>query len=66
MKYKVLDSSGLAFNRNFNGLELEYLGIESRTDQIILKQPPVDINGNKCIGVVIMDRTSVKLVIETN
>ncbi len=44
--FKVLDSRGLPFYsatgslcKNFDGLVLEYLGIDSLTNQICLKQP---------------------------
>lgn len=61
MKYKVLDSSGLAFNRDFTGLELEYVGDQSFYG-VILRQPKIDNNSNECNGLVIMDKKSVELI----
>jgi hypothetical protein len=52
--YKVIDSSGLAFGKNFDGMELEYCGRHHITNQLILKQPEN--------GFVMMDDKSVVLV----
>jgi len=55
-RFKVLDSSGLGFGINFNGMVLDYVceGYPHK-GSISLKQPPEDINGKPCIGTVTFD-----------
>ena len=64
-KFKVLDSSGLAFV-NFDGMILE-LNCENEhgiPGYHSFKQPPFDNNGKPCYGFVCFDSESVEEIYE--
>jgi len=65
-KFKVLDSSGLGFGINFDGLILELVRENERgiPDYHSFKQPPFDNNGKPCIGFVCFDAKNVKEIYE--
>lgn len=64
-KFKVLDSSGLAFGRNFNGqiLELAHEKAWGIEDYYCLIQPDFDANGEPCIGLVCMDGKNIEEIL---
>ena len=65
-KFKVLDSSGLGFGINFDGMILE---LNNENEHGIpgyhsFKQPPFDNNGKACYGHVCFDSKSVEEIYE--
>jgi len=54
--FKVIDSDGVGFGRDFTGhvLELVHTDAYNIKGYHCLKQPAVDNKGNKCVGFVCM------------
>lgn len=65
-KFKVLDSSGLGFGINFDGmiLELNCENAHGIPGYHSFKQPPFDNNGKPCIGIVCLDAKNVEEIYE--
>lgn len=63
-KFKVLDSTGLAFGLDFTGMVLDYYkdAPDSMGGGVVLHQPQEDRNGRTCMGVVVMKHESVREV----
>lgn len=61
-KFKVLNSSGLAFGRNFDGqiLELVHENAHGIKDYYCLIQPDFDANGKPCVGLVCMSGENIE------
>lgn len=64
-KFKVLDSSGLAFGINFDGqiLDLAHENAHGIKDYFCLIQPDFDANGKPCIGLVCMDGKNIEEIL---
>lgn len=65
-KFKVLDSSGLGFGINFDGmiLELNYENAHEIPGYHSFKQPAFDNTGKPCIGFVCLDAKNVEEIYE--
>lgn len=61
-KFKVLDSKGLAFGINFDGLilDLAHENAHGIKDYFCLIQPDFDKSGKPCAGLVCMDGKNIE------
>ncbi|MBV6513915.1 MAG: hypothetical protein FMNOHCHN_03497 [Ignavibacteriaceae bacterium] len=61
-KFKVLNSSGLAFGVNFDGqiLDLAHENAWGIKDYYCLIQPDFDANGTPCLGTVCMSGENIE------